>query len=124
MPDVTFPVRRDRGVPVVETPAAIDITNAVQFRQALLDAIARSSPAQRAGLIVVDMSRTEFCDSAGLHVLVAVHKRVRADGGAVRLVMPGPNVLRVFAISGLDQVIPCHPSLSQAIGQLSPEPGA
>lgn len=124
MPDVTFPVRRDGGVPVVGTPAAIDITNAVQFRQALLDAFARSRNEQKSGLIVVDMSRTQFCDSAGMHVLVAVHRRVRAEGGEVRLVMPGPNVLRVFAISGLDQVIPCHRSLSQALGQLSPEPGS
>ena len=124
MPDVTFPVRRNGGVPVVETPAAIDITNASQFREALLDALARSRNEQGAGRVVVDMSRTEFCDSAGLHVLVAVHKRARADGGEVRLVMPGPNVLRVFAISGLDRVIPCHHSLSQALGQLTPEPGA
>lgn len=48
-----------------------------------------------------------------------------ADGGEVRLVIPGPDVLRVFAISGLDRVISCHSDLDQALAQANPhQPGA
>ncbi len=34
------------------------------------------------------MTRTQFCDSAGLGVLVRAHKQALAEGGELRLVMP------------------------------------
>jgi anti-sigma B factor antagonist len=70
MPDVMFPVEIIADVPVVEAPGEIDITNVGQLRAALLACTKRG-----ATTIVVDMSRTHFCDSAGLHALVAAHKR-------------------------------------------------
>jgi anti-sigma B factor antagonist len=115
MPDASFPVTTAGGVPVVGTPEEIDITNASQFREALLAAAGRG-----AGIIVVDLSRTQFCDSAGLYALVAAHKRARADGGEIRLVTSGPNVLRIFAITGLDRVISCHSDLGRALAPSSP----
>lgn len=41
-------------------------------RSALLEAAAHGQ-----GRFVVDMTRTHFCDTAGLHGLVAAHKRTR-----------------------------------------------
>jgi anti-sigma B factor antagonist len=115
MPDSGFPVEVAGGVPVVRAPEEIDITNAGQFREAMLTATTRAT-----GIIVVDMSRTRFCDSSSLHVLVAAYKRARADGGEVRLVITSPHVLRIFAISGLDRVFPCHGNLDWALAPVSP----
>jgi anti-sigma B factor antagonist len=70
MPDASFPVEMVGGVPVVATPEEIDITNADGLRTALLEAAARGP-----GGFVVDMSQTEFCDTAGIHALVLAHKR-------------------------------------------------
>ena len=56
------------------------------------------------------MTRTRFCDSSGLHTLIAAHKRANAEGGEVLLVIPGPPVLRVFALTGIDKVIPSFPA--------------
>jgi anti-sigma B factor antagonist len=114
MPDAMFPVEMASGVPVIGAPGEIDVTNAGQFREALLTSVACGS-----GIIIVDMSRTQFCDSAGLHALVTVHRRVRADGGEVRLVIPDPGILRIFAITGLDRVIACHSDLGRALAPLS-----
>ncbi|HEU5392066.1 MAG TPA: STAS domain-containing protein [Streptosporangiaceae bacterium] len=114
MPDARFPVETIGGVPVVRAPEDIDITNASDFREALLAAAERG-----AGSTVVDLSQTQFCDSADLHALVAAHKRARAADGEVRLVVSDPHVLRIFAISGLDQVIPCHGDVGQALLVLS-----
>jgi anti-anti-sigma regulatory factor len=68
---------------------------------------------------VVDTSRTQFCDTAGLYALVAAHKRARADGGEVVLVMPGSHVLRVFTITGLDRVIACCGDLDEALARVA-----
>jgi anti-anti-sigma factor len=115
MPDARFPVETIGGVPVVRAPEEIDITKAGDFREALLVAAERA-----AGITVVDLRRTQFRDSAGLHALVAAHKRARMASGEVRLVVSDPHVLPIFAISGLDRVITCHDDLGQALAPSGP----
>ena len=89
------------GVPVVAAPEEIDITNAEALRSALLEAAAHGH-----GTLVVDMTVTRFCDSSGIHTLLAAHKRAQAEGGELLLVIPDIAPLRVFQITGLDRVIP------------------
>ena len=67
-------------------------------------------------MVVVDMSRTRFCDSAGLNALVAAERRARAEGGEVRLVITGKAVARVVALTGVDRFIPIYASLEEALG--------
>ena len=97
MPDGSLPVEVVRGVPVVTAPEQIDFTNAAGLRAAVLQAAGHGH-----GTVVVDMTGTRFCDSAGLHVLVSAHKRARSEGGQVLLVIVGAAVLRIFAITALE----------------------
>ena len=107
-----FPVEVVVGVPVVAAPEEIDITNAEALRSALLTAAANGH-----GTLVVDMTRTRFCDSSGLHTLIAAHKRAGAEGREVLLVIPGTAVLRVFALTAMDRVIPNFTTLAEALTQ-------
>jgi anti-sigma B factor antagonist len=102
------------GVPVVAAPEEIDITNAPELRSALLEAAAHGH-----GTVVADLSRTQFCDSSGLHTLLAAHKRATTAGGDMLLVIRGNAVLRVFTITGVDQIIPNVTSLEDALAQAS-----
>jgi anti-sigma B factor antagonist len=86
------------------------------LRTALLDSAARGQ-----ATLVVDLACTQFCDTAGMHVLVGAHKRALAEGGQLRLVIATGNLLRIFAITGLDRVIPRFASLDQALAQ-APRP--
>ena len=117
MPEVGFPVEMAGCVPVVTAPEEIDVTSADGLRTALVDAAARGH-----GTFVVDMSLTRFCDSSGLHALVAAHRRAQAEGGEVLLVVPDTAVLRVLAITGMDQVIPNFASLDEALAQAPADP--
>ena len=110
MPDNKFPIEVVKGVPVVAAPEEIDITNAEGLRSALLNAATNGHRT-----LVVDMTRTRFCDSAGLQALVAAHKRADADGREVLVVIHGTAVLRVFALTGVDRVIPNFTSLADAL---------
>jgi anti-anti-sigma factor len=80
MLDGRFPFEVVNGVPVVTAPEEIDITNAAELRTALLEAAAHGH-----GTLVVDMTRTRFCDSSGLHTLLAAHKRAQAEDGELLL---------------------------------------
>jgi anti-sigma B factor antagonist len=111
MTDLKYPIEIVHGVPVVAAPAEIDISNADW-----LDAVLREAAARGHARFVVDMTGTQFCDSAGLGALVRAHNRALADGGELRLVRPtSASVLRVFALTGIDQVIPNFPSLCEAV---------
>lgn len=112
MPDAGFLVELVHGVPVVTTPEEIDITNALGLRTALLDAAVHGR-----GPVVVDMSQTQFCDSAGLHALIRAHKRTQAEDDDVLVVISAATVLRIFTVTGLDRIIPNFPSLEEALAQ-------
>lgn len=121
MPGDTFPVQIVEGVPVVVTPEEIDISNAEALRSSLLKAAANGY-----GRLVVDMTQTQFCDSSGLHTLLAAHKRAQAEDREVLLVISSTPVLRVFALTGVDRVIPNFATLTEALGvseSLSPSSG-
>jgi anti-sigma B factor antagonist len=110
MAETGFPIRVVRDVPVVTAPEEIDIANAHVLRTALLRAAAHAH-----GTLVVDLGRTRFCDTAGVHALAGAHNRAQAEGSQVLLVITGAAVLRIFAITGLDRVIPNFASLDEAL---------
>jgi anti-sigma B factor antagonist len=111
MPDVSYQSRVIRDVPVVAAPEKIDVATAYGLRAALASAAGGSAT------VVVDMTRTRSCDAVGLHVLVRAHKRALARGGKVRLVISSPEVLQLFAITGIDRVIPHFASLDEALAR-------
>ena len=114
MPDSSCSFLMTDGVPVVTAPAEIDVTTAGQLRAMLAAWAARGHTS-----VVVDMTGTRFCDSAGLTALVRAHKQALADGGELRVVLPASgSVPRIFAVTGLDQWIPHFTCLEQALAQV------
>ena len=103
------------GLPVVTAPEEIDIANSGQFRLALLAAAAQGPT------IVVDLSRTEFCDSSGLSVLVRALRRARAEDGELRLVVSTHAVRRIMSVTGVGTIFSIFPSLDQAVASQPPE---
>jgi anti-sigma B factor antagonist len=111
MPDVSSPSGVISAVPVVTAPEELDITTAYRLRSAL------TAATRGHATVVVDLTRTYACDTAGLHVLVRAHRRALAHGGELLLVVPGPDVRRLFAITGLDRVVRLVASLDEALAQ-------
>lgn len=106
----SYPIAVVGGVPVVTAPAEIDASNADGLRAAILGLLTSGH-----ATFVLDMRATKFCDSAGLHVIVRAHKRAQAQGGEARLVITKATVLRVFAVSGIDRVIPNFATVREAM---------
>src|SRR5947208_2805838 len=98
-------------IPVDQTRTTIRSSRDRAVSALLLEAASRGH-----ATIVVDMTRTRFCDSSGFSVLVAAHQRALAEGGGLRLVIPdGSRVLRIFTVIGLGRFIPRFASLEQAL---------
>jgi len=93
---------------VITMPAEIDAANADEVRQALL---AAATPGT--AILIIDMSGTTFCDSAGLKAIIAAHAQAAETGTELRLVATA--VLRIMTIIGIDQLIPIYPTLEAAL---------
>ncbi|MFC5746680.1 STAS domain-containing protein [Actinomadura rugatobispora] len=65
--------------------------------------------------LVVDFAAVPFCDAAGLGALVAVHNRVSADGGEVRLARVRPAQRKLLRITGLHRVFPVYEDVEDAL---------
>jgi anti-sigma B factor antagonist len=103
------------GMLVMATPAEIDITTADQLGAALL-----AATENRHRTLVVDMTRTRFCDCAAAHAVVAAHKRLLTDGGELRLVLPADGTAhRVLILLCIEDVIHCFASLEEAVAPAS-----
>jgi anti-sigma B factor antagonist len=102
-------VRRANGAAVIALPEEVDITNADRVGAELgraLDAGPR--------VLVVDMTGTQYCDSAGLQALVRAQQRAAAAGTGLRLATSATAVRRVMQLTGADQVIATYPDMDAA----------
>jgi anti-sigma B factor antagonist len=104
---------------VVTMPAEIDLVNASSMGNQL-SAVVGESPE----LITVDMTATDFCDSAGIRVLARAHQLAAAGGGELRLAVGGSPVRRILQLTGLDQVLPVYRDVQQSLATPRADPAS
>jgi len=110
--DVAFEERL--GIPIARVRGEVDISNAAEIGTLLAAAIRQVS----AGL-VLDFTSTSYLDSAGLHFIFDLSKRLRDRGQRLELVVPpGSPVETVLAIVNIDSMAALSPTLESAIANL------
>ena len=112
-----YPVLWIGRTAVVALPAEIDITNADLVREDLLSVLN-----QGAALLIADLSRTSFCDSAGVSALARGFRRAEASQSDMHLVVSTPAVQRVLALTGIDRLLDIYPSVAASLAA-SPDSG-
>ncbi|HEV2088644.1 MAG TPA: STAS domain-containing protein, partial [Cryptosporangiaceae bacterium] len=65
--------------------------------------------------IVVDMEAVDFLDSSGLGVLIGGLKTARLAGGRFTLVCTQPKILKIFRVTGLEEIFGIHASVDEAL---------
>jgi anti-sigma B factor antagonist len=78
----------------------IDLYTAPRLHGELVTILSAETPVQ----IVVDMSGVEFCDSTGMNVLLAAHRRAREQGGDLELAAPRSAIRKILQVTGLESV--------------------
>lgn len=107
MTEENYPLRWVGQHAVITLPDEIDATNAEKIRQAL------SAASRHAAVLIIDMSTTTFCDSAGVNAIIAAYNQATPAGTQLRLVAPG--VRRILTLVGVDQLVPMYPALGAAL---------
>ena len=91
---------------VITVSGEVDLATSPDLDAAIIAALDSG-----AGSLVIDLTDVSFMDSSGLGVIVRGLKRCREADKDLDLVITNERVLKVFGITGLDQVIPIHDSL-------------
>ena len=104
------------GTRVISVNGELDLSTT----PALEDALARVAGPAGGGLkVVVDLSGCTFIDSTGLGALIAAAKRIGELEASLSLVIADQNVLKVFEVTGLDQIFSIHRTRDSAVGAAS-----
>ncbi len=83
----------------VRAAGELDVAAALELERTLRDAVIR------ARLLVLDLRGLTFIDSSGVHVIVDACVRAERAPCRVVVIQGSSQVQRVFAITGLDQLI-------------------
>jgi anti-anti-sigma factor len=111
MSESRYPIQMVRGVPVITAPAALDLRSAKVLRTTLLRLAAAGHVT-----VVVDMSATTTCDSAGRAELSRAYRHATAEGGDLRLVRAVASA-EILSGSGLERVIRHYPTVADAVAE-------
>jgi anti-sigma B factor antagonist len=98
---------------IVALAGEIDLYTAPRLQSELASVLAGAEPTR----LSVDMSAVEFCDSTGMNVLLAAHRRATEQGGSLDLVGPRPAVRKILQVTGLETVFTVLKDQAPAVGQ-------
>jgi anti-sigma B factor antagonist len=105
-----LPVVRAGPWAMVSLPAEVDMETAPGVAADLGRVVADG-----ADVVVVDMSATAFCDTSGVQVLLAAHRRAQGGGTQLRVVAPSAMVRRVLELLEVDRVLAVYATLGEAL---------
>jgi anti-sigma B factor antagonist len=106
------------GMPVVSTPDELDLIHADDLAAALRSALDEHA------VVIVDMTGTSFCDSSAISALVAGARQAAAGERELRIAVSAPQVLRIFALTGVHELLTVFPALPEALASRSPAAAA
>lgn len=92
--------RKSDGATVVVVSGELDVFTAPDFETALQELISAGDSS-----LVLDLTGVDFLDSTGLGVMVKALKWAREAGGGLRVVATQERIVKVFRITGLDDVM-------------------
>lgn len=88
----------------------LDLTTAPALRAEALDLIGRGHRH-----LVLDLEAVSFCDSSGFNALVAIWRCAQEAGGTLGLAAVSGRLARLLNITGLDTLLPAHPTADAAL---------
>ncbi|HEY2807150.1 MAG TPA: STAS domain-containing protein [Gemmatimonadales bacterium] len=106
-----FTSRKDpKGVLIVEVDGQLIVGNRQEFKQKILDALDGGDRK-----FLVDFTRTGYIDSSGLGVLVSLSKKIRDEGGELRLAGLNEDLRTLFELTKLDTLFAISDSAADAL---------
>jgi len=94
---MSFQVSRSGDVSLIEVEGQLIVGNRQELKQQVLDQLESGDRK-----FVIDFANTGYIDSSGLGVLVSLSKKIREQGGELRLSSLNEDLRTLFELTKLD----------------------
>lgn len=94
---MSFQVSQSNGITLVEVEGQLIVGNRQELKQKVLEHLEGGDRK-----FVIDFSNTGYIDSSGLGVLVSLSKKIREQGGELRLSSLNEDLRTLFELTKLD----------------------
>lgn len=98
------------GVLVIEVDGQLIVSNRQELKQRVLDALEAGDRK-----FLIDFARTGYIDSSGLGVLVSLSKKIRDEGGDLRLAGLNEDLKTLFELTKLDTLFAITDTAAEAL---------
>ncbi|MDR1664818.1 MAG: anti-sigma factor antagonist [Clostridiales bacterium] len=110
-------INKGGAVMTVFAEGDIDHHNADSLREKVDAAFERSACKH----MIFDFSRVSFMDSSGIGLIIGRYKNTEKRGGKLIITSANENTRRIIQISGLQKIVRCHDTVSDAMKALGVE---
>lgn len=107
---MSFTMQRDGEICVVDVEGQLIVGNRQELKQKVLDELDRGERR-----FLIDFARTGYIDSSGLGVLVSLSKKIREQGGELRLANLNDDLKTLFELTKLDTLFQISDSRERAL---------
>jgi anti-sigma B factor antagonist len=107
---MAFQVKREGDVTVVDVDGQLIVGNRQELKQRVLDEVQNG-----ARKVLIDFTETGYIDSSGLGVLVSLSKKIREQGGELRLSSLNEDLRTLFELTKLDTLFRIAPTREEAL---------
>jgi anti-sigma B factor antagonist len=105
-----FQVSQNNGVTLVEVEGQLIVGNRQELKQQVLEQLEAGDRK-----FVIDFANTGYIDSSGLGVLVSLSKKIREQGGELRLSSLNEDLQTLFELTKLDTLFRIADSKEKAL---------
>lgn len=107
---MTFSVRKQDDITLIEVHGQLIVGNRQELKQRVLEEL--EGGARR---FLIDFAGTAYIDSSGLGVLVSLSKKIREQGGELRLANLNEDLRTLFELTKLDTLFHIAGSRDEAL---------
>jgi anti-sigma B factor antagonist len=107
---MSFDVKKQDGVTVIDVEGQLIVGNRQELKQKVLEELEAG-----ARKFLIDFSNTGYIDSSGLGVLVSLSKKIREQGGELRLASLNDDLRTLFELTKLDTLFHIASSRDEAL---------
>ena len=107
---MSFQVSKNDGVTLIEVEGQLIVGNRQELKQQVLEQLEDGDRK-----FVIDFADTGYIDSSGLGVLVSLSKKIREQGGELRLSSLNEDLRTLFELTKLDTLFRIADDKEQAL---------
>jgi anti-anti-sigma factor len=103
------------GIQIAHISGEVDIANASTLESEIADTVSNTALG-----LVVNLTDTDYFDSAGIRMLFELRKRLTGRRQSLRVVVPrGSVIITALLVTEVDQIIPIDESVDESLGAIA-----